>query len=240
MLIDCPGCAKSYQIGRAALGPHGRKVACPHCLTSWFAAPDANSPGAQGDDETGDGFGAPEITAEAISERSRQPSYDELYGTPQKPRPALTPRRLPRLPRTVIAIPALLGVMMAVTGGRNAIVRIWPQASEIYAAGGFPVNARGFDLQNVRVTFFHDDPQPFLVVDGEIANRHAEKAQVPELRLAVRDAAGHEIYTWDEVSPKAKLDGGETIAFRARLAAPPPDGHDVFVRFAAAEPKQGR
>jgi hypothetical protein len=63
---------------------------------------------------------------------------------------------------------------------------------------------------------------------------------VPELRLAVRDDQGHEIYTWGAASPKTKLEGGETIAFRARLVAPPADGHDVFVRFAAAEPKTAR
>jgi len=237
MLIDCPNCAKSYRISCAALGSAGRKVACPHCLATWFAKPDLNAfePG-----ESEDAFQGQEINAEAFSERTRQPSYEELYGAAAKPRipPPREPRRL-RLPGAMLTIVTLIGITMSVIAFRGTIVRLWPQSNEIFAMAGFPVNQRGLDLQNVRVNLTHDGGQPILVVDGEIANRRTGKAQVPELRLAVRDTQGHEIYTWDAASPKTKLDGGETIAFRARLAAPPAEGHDVFVRFAAMEPKPG-
>ncbi len=39
MLIDCPGCAASYHITKAALSPSGRRVACPRCETVWLATP---------------------------------------------------------------------------------------------------------------------------------------------------------------------------------------------------------
>jgi len=39
MLIVCPTCATSYQIGLAALGGAGRSVRCAHCKNTWFASP---------------------------------------------------------------------------------------------------------------------------------------------------------------------------------------------------------
>jgi hypothetical protein len=204
---------------------------------TWVAKPDIHAlePG-----ESGETFQGLEIGAEAFSERTRQPSYEELYGTATKPKASLAPepRRL-RVPRTALLLTMGLGIAMSTIAFRGTVVRFWPRSNAIYAAAGFPVNQRGLDLQNVRVNLTHDGGQPILVVDGEIANMHANKAQVPELRLAVRDTQGQEIYTWDAASPKTKLEGGETIAFRARLAAPPAEGHDVFVRFATAEPKSG-
>src|SRR5579875_915943 len=38
MLIVCPGCATSYRIDAAALGPVGRTVRCARCRSTWFAA----------------------------------------------------------------------------------------------------------------------------------------------------------------------------------------------------------
>ncbi len=177
---------------------------------------------------------APEITAEAISARARAPSYEELYGTAPRSKPKLEPklRRQWHVPRTATALSIILALLMGVIATRAAIVRWWPQTNALFAAAGLKVNQRGLDLQHVRVNLVHDAAQPLLVVDGDITNERSEKVDVPELRLAVRDAQGQDIYTWDTPSPKTKLEGGETIAFRARLAAPPADGHDVFVRFA--------
>jgi predicted Zn finger-like uncharacterized protein len=240
MLIDCPSCAKSYHIGRAALGPRGRNVACPQCLTSWFVTPDAKGIADRSLDEAEDDFGAPEISAEAISERAREPTYEELYGPSVKSEERIVPasqRRMPRPSRGAMIICAVLAAAVGVIGLRAAIVRLWPQAAGIYAAVGLPVNERGLDLKHLQVNLVHDGTQALLVVDGEIANKRSGDTPVPKIKLAVRDAAGHEIYTWDEASPKPRLRSGETIAFRARLVAPPAEGHDIFVRFAAAEPR---
>jgi predicted Zn finger-like uncharacterized protein len=243
MLIDCPGCAKSYHISRAALGSGGRNVACPQCLTSWFVTPDAKGIADLGLDEAEESFTGPEINAEAISERTRQPSYEELYGAPAKSEeapPTMPQRHRLRLPRAALVTLIVLTFATSTIAFRAPIVGFWPQAAKLYAAAGLPVNERGLDLQHLHVNLVHDGAQALLVVDGEIANRRADKTPVPRIKLAVRDADGHEIYTWDEASPKAKLESGETIAFRARLAAPPAEGHDIFVRFATAEPRQAR
>ncbi|MEA2877774.1 MAG: hypothetical protein QOF14_2970 [Hyphomicrobiales bacterium] len=41
MLIVCPTCATSYQIGLTAVGAAGRSVRCAHCKNTWFATPDS-------------------------------------------------------------------------------------------------------------------------------------------------------------------------------------------------------
>ncbi len=38
MLIVCPHCASTYDIDRAALAPHGRRMRCGVCRTLWFVA----------------------------------------------------------------------------------------------------------------------------------------------------------------------------------------------------------
>jgi predicted Zn finger-like uncharacterized protein len=243
MLIDCPGCAKSYHIGRAALGSHGRNVACPHCLTSWFVTPDAQGIADLSIADLGGadrGLDAPEINAEAISERAREPTYEELYGPAVKSEDRIVPvpqRLMPWPSHGAMTIFAVLALAVGVIGLRATIVKVWPQAAKAYAAAGLPVNERGLDLKHLQVNLVHNGAQALLVVDGEIANQRSGETPVPKIKLAVRDADGHEIYTWDEASPKPKLQSGETIAFRARLVAPPADGRDIFVRFAAADPR---
>jgi predicted Zn finger-like uncharacterized protein len=39
MLIVCPSCATSYEVGLASLGPHGRQVRCVRCTNVWHAEP---------------------------------------------------------------------------------------------------------------------------------------------------------------------------------------------------------
>jgi len=39
MLIVCPSCATSYEVGLASLGPHGRQVRCVRCANVWHAEP---------------------------------------------------------------------------------------------------------------------------------------------------------------------------------------------------------
>ena len=72
---------------------------------------------------------------------------------------------------------------------------------------------------------------PILVVEGNIVNESRKLADMPHLRFAVRNAAQQEIYSWTAVPPRAMLCPGEAVSFHTRLASPPPDAHDVLVRF---------
>lgn len=44
MLIVCPHCASTYDIDRAALQPHGRRMRCGVCRTLWFVAAEPLDP----------------------------------------------------------------------------------------------------------------------------------------------------------------------------------------------------
>ena len=70
-----------------------------------------------------------------------------------------------------------------------------------------------------------------LVVEGVIKSTSKQPIDVPRLRFAVRNATGHEIYTWTALPARNVLAPGATMPFRSRLASPPPEAHAVQVRF---------
>ena len=70
-----------------------------------------------------------------------------------------------------------------------------------------------------------------LVVDGKIVNLTNRIMDVPRLRIAVRNAAGHEVYAWTTLAQNPILGPRDSLPFRTRLASPPSDAKDVVVRF---------
>ncbi len=54
---------------------------------------------------------------------------------------------------------------------------------------------------------------------------------MPRIRFSVRNAAGQEIYSWTALPARNALAAGATMPFRSRLASPPPESHEVLVRF---------
>ena len=84
-------------------------------------------------------------------------------------------------------------------------------------------------------TINYEDPDPECDLDY-IPN---ESRDAPDLRVAVRDPSGREIYSWTTPPPRQTLGRGETTLFRARLAAPPLAGADVRVQFAEASSAPG-
>jgi hypothetical protein len=73
-----------------------------------------------------------------------------------------------------------------------------------------------------------------LVVEGEVANISTDGQPVPPIEISVRGPAGQPFYTWTTEPVRPTLAARETTRFRARLAAPPPEGTQVLVRFASA------
>ena len=86
-------------------------------------------------------------------------------------------------------------------------------------------------FSNVRIKPETDDGMAVLVIEGAIASTATRVVDVPDLRFAVRDGGGREIYTWTTHPPKSVLAPGATLAFRSRLAAPPLEGSEILVRF---------
>jgi predicted Zn finger-like uncharacterized protein len=130
---------------------------------------------------------------------------------------------------------AVIFMMLLVLGGligwRKAIVRHAPQTASLYAVIGLPVNLRGVSFDNIRTSQETQDGVPVLVVEGDIGSLSNLPIEIPRLRFSLRNSAGIEIYSWTTVPPKNTLAAGERLAFRSRLASPPPDARNVAVRF---------
>lgn len=136
--------------------------------------------------------------------------------------------RMPGLPVMLIG---LGGVILVLLAARQQVVSYAPQTASFYAAIGLPVNLRGLDFENIRITRDTQDGVPVLTVEGRIAATAKGTAEVPRLRFAVHDASGKEIYVWTMLPSRTLLASGETLPFRSRLASPPVEGRNVSIRF---------
>jgi predicted Zn finger-like uncharacterized protein len=142
-------------------------------------------------------------------------------------------RRTARWPlsRLQTAILALLFVDVLLVGWRSDFVRALPQTASFYAAMGLPVNLRGLAFEGVATAAEQHEGVPILVVEGNVVNDARKTVEVPRLKFIIRNAARQEIYSWTAVPSRAALTPGEAVAFRTRLASPPPEARDVLVRF---------
>jgi predicted Zn finger-like uncharacterized protein len=131
--------------------------------------------------------------------------------------------------QSVILVLLLLDAI--IIGWRNDFVRLMPQTASFYAGLGLPVNLRGLAFENLSTATEQHEGVPILVVEGEIVNETHKIIDVPRLRFAVRNPVRQEIYSWTAVLPRTLLTPGDAVPFRTRLASPPPDAHDVLVRF---------
>jgi hypothetical protein len=138
------------------------------------------------------------------------------------------PRRRPGI-GTMIAIAA--SVVTALLAWRTEIVRLLPQTARLYAAIGMPVNLRGLDIRDVKISGDTHEGVPVLVIEGNVVSKLKQTAQVPRLRFALRSKSGVEVYAWTTQAQTPVLAAGEILPFRTRLASPPGDARDVVVRF---------
>jgi hypothetical protein len=138
--------------------------------------------------------------------------------------------RLP-IPSLVTTVMTLLALNVVLVGWREDVVKIAPQTVSLFAALGLPVNLRGLSFSNIATVSETHDGLPVLVVTGDIVSSAPQTSDVPRLRLSIRNAQGEEIHAWTAAARRSVLTPGETLEFRARLVSPPPDGHDVVVRF---------
>ena len=182
-----------------------------------------------------------EISAEASSELPRAPTYEELWREPRRFAASISVAPAPkdRLPGWAAVVAILMGAS-ALIALREKIVDVAPPAAKAFAAIGLPVNLAGLELRGVRSHIEMDGARKVLAVEGEIANMRRESRSVPPVALTVRGEDGQAKYAWTTRAAKSRLEPGETIAFRARLASPPESGADVLVRFSSLEEAAGR
>jgi predicted Zn finger-like uncharacterized protein len=134
-------------------------------------------------------------------------------------------------PGLPLALLALVALNAALIGWRAEVVKVAPQTASLYAAIGLPVNLRGLSFANVKTMTEPHDGVQVLVIEGTIASTSQRVVEVPRLRFSVRNRSGQEVYAWTAMPSRSVLAPGETLAFRSRLASPPPDTGEVLVRF---------
>jgi predicted Zn finger-like uncharacterized protein len=144
-------------------------------------------------------------------------------------RPARRSRR--RAPYLLIAVLALLAFNSALVGWRRAVVKIAPQTASLYRAVGLPIDSRGLAITNITTVAQLHEGAPLLLVEGTVASTSTRTVRVPRLRLSLRNTSGQEIYSWSAEPERRTLPPGESLTFHSRLASPPPEAHDVVVRF---------
>jgi predicted Zn finger-like uncharacterized protein len=135
---------------------------------------------------------------------------------------------VPGLPAILLALVAANATLI---GWRSDVVRLLPQTASLYATIGMPVNLRGLAFENIKIGKEVLDGVSVLVVEGSIVNVAAKSAEVPRLRLSVRNESKNEIYAWTTLPTRSILAPGETLPFRSRLASPPAEARDVLLRF---------
>lgn len=137
--------------------------------------------------------------------------------------------------RPVVSLPtacaAMGALVLALLIWRNDVVQLMPHTAAFYKTIGLPVNLRGLEIKDVKITTESVDGKPVLVIEGAIFDIARKPVELPRLRFIVRDERGSEIYAWSALLDQPVLKPGEKAWFRSRLASPPPEARSIDVRF---------
>ena len=253
LVIFCPACSAGLQLPRSVLAKRARRICCALCEHRWIEAPVIDSEAALDSSPTQPGpemaLHAENIRSESDSGEGPEAGAQDLAQKPgplvvKSPRPRPSPRavrhrygRAQALPRTWPGMDLGIGALALLILGvakRESIVRLAPPLAGAYAMIGLPVNVQGLEWREVRTRVVTEASQRVLAVEGEIRNLRGRSQTLPDIQLSLRDNGGREIYAWKAPAPQADLGGGQTVAFRARLASPPGAATAVRVVFADA------
>ena len=203
MLIDCPGCARSYHVSSADLGSRGRTLVCPRCDARWHQ----DTPG-------------PDLALTAVSARLSA-HLDEAPVAPRR----LFPSR-PALGAAGVALACLALASLVVA--RENVVRVMPRAAALYGTVGLPVNVVGLAFARVAPERLASRD---VMVRGALRNVAGRKVRVPRLAFEVRDAAGTTLVAWSETVPAKTLAAGRELGFASSPHRLPEASRTVLVRF---------
>jgi len=246
LVIHCPACAAGLRLPRATLAKRARRICCALCEHRWIeglvidldATPQAPTPPVPVVASTEPS--APVISLLAENARSERAEAEARQPPAKASKKAKTPQRPARaLQRTwlvKVAACVALTLILASLSKRELVVSIAPPLAGAYAAIGLPVNLQGLEWRDVKTRVVMEASQKVLAVEGEIRNLRDHTRSLPDIKLSLRDSAGQEVYAWTTAAPRADIEGGETIQFLARLAAPPAGAKAVRVLVAEAEP----
>lgn len=258
MRIICPTCSSHYEVESDKIDPKGQLVRCAQCREVWLvrapddvaaAPPEPVEPTPQPTPDKTSQLPprpvAPMLPVAPIAPMSPlAPVVAAARVVPIDFQSASLRLRLRRRRDTAEPAPARGGSLGAITlgavvltslmtlyGFRGAITRHLPAAGIAYAAVGLPVNVDGLALSDVHTALVAEGSETVLTLEGKIANLRNGATTVPALSVVVRGDTDVPLYTWTATAPKAKLEPGETVVFRSRLAEPPAAGRNVQVSF---------
>jgi len=200
MILTCPACATRYLVDPSAIGPEGRRVRCARCSHTW-AQPGTAPP--------------PRKSAELPIQR---------MAPTDRPRPIPAGSNLPALRQerrsnwagwTALAI-TLAGLGIAVVGGRERVVALWPPAKPFYQAIGLWAEP---NIEVARVTKAGNPPdgaKDAVILEIEVVNRGNAPGLVPKLAVALRDDKNRDLVAWAVTPDEVPLKPGEARVIRTR------------------------
>lgn len=130
-----------------------------------------------------------------------------------------------------MAIGAMAAIAVALVIWRNDVVRLMPQTAAFFQSVGLGVNLRNLNFEGVKVTTEMVNGNRVFVIEGEITASTRKPIELPRLRFVLQDERGADIYAWNSVLEQSVLKPGERVAFKSRLASPPPEARNIVVRF---------
>jgi predicted Zn finger-like uncharacterized protein len=170
----------------------------------------------------------PAPAAAVAPEISSEPDLHEVRRRRQRQAAKKPKKKFFTKPRLIAACCVILvGLVL----GREQVARLMPQLASLYGHVGLPINLRGLAFENVKGIVEQQDAVSVLVIEGVIRNVTREAMEVPRLRFAIRNGANAEIYSWTALPERTVLPPGDVQAFRTRLASPPAEGRQAYVRF---------
>ncbi len=255
MLTECPSCQTRYEVADPLLRKRGRRIRCSQCNEGWYLPPPSSlktivAPELPALVAAQEAIAAapPRVPVEVVLRR-REVAPHHVMQPIEVPSRIVSSRvkaeKKPFLHWPVFTLSpgvlpactglACLALTMGAIGQRELIVRNMPRTAPLFSAIGLPVNLRGLEFRDFKSTLMTDNGNRTLAVEGVIAQVGRKDANVPDVRVAVTDPSGREIYSWTTPAPRETLTRGETVLFRARLASPPPAGSRIKVQFASAQ-----
>ncbi|MBN8980895.1 MAG: zinc-ribbon domain-containing protein [Rhizobiales bacterium] len=164
-------------------------------------------------------------------EETPRPSRFHSLGRPIAPLGKLKwPASLPAF-NLKTACAAMTAMVLALIVWRSDVVRAMPQTATFFNMVGMGVNLRGLSIEDVKITTEIANNKPVLLIEGNIRDVARKPVEIPRLRFIVRDEKGADLYAWNAVLEQPSLIPGEKAWFKTRLAAPPPEGREIAVRF---------
>jgi hypothetical protein len=130
----------------------------------------------------------------------------------------------------VLLVLFALAILAGVVVARGAVVAVWPPAARLYAMAGLPTERLGAGLKIDKLVSARTPDG--LMIDGEITNTAKTARDVPQLRIALRDAVEKEVQFNIIDPPKPQLPPGAVVHFKTPFEHPDVAAARVVVKFA--------